>query len=307
MVTSSVSKILASAFLLTGSVSSAHAQWNYEVDVKSQISANALDCSSCDLSGNDLHGTRLKNSQFSGAILNRVNFSGGVIYKSDFSGAHLKKAFLARVKAEEVIFRGANLNGSTLTEIVVKNSDFQGANLAGAEISKGTFENTILRGVNLSRTIGMTSNFENSDLSFAYLDGANLIGAEFKNAVMSNTSFGTANISAARFDGARMEGAKLANAQGLTQGQLDVACGDGKTELPVDLNISYCAETLVEGNVHEDGFHSGMAERDKEIALRTERAIGHTEFLLETATVETRRTLEKVHADLLAIQRKIEQ
>ncbi len=306
MGTTYISKLASALVLIWTGLGTAEAQWNYEVDVKSQISANALDCTSCDLSGNDLHGTRLKNSRFSGAILNRVNLSGGVIYKSDFSGAHLRKAFLARVQASEVVFRGANLNGSTMTEIQIKNSDFQGATLSGAEISKGAIIDTNLRGANLSRIIALASSFEGSDLSLAYLDGANLTGSNFKNTVLVNTKFGTANINAVQFDGARMEGARLADVQGLTQGQLDLACGDGKTELPVDLTIKYCAETMVANEVHENGMHAGLAERDREIALRSERAIRHAETLLEQATSENRRLLELIHADLLAIQRKIE-
>ena len=306
MGSSMIIRSAATIALLAMSVSSASAQWNYEVDVKSQISANTLDCTSCDLTGKDLNGTRLKNSRFSGAILNRVNLSGGTIFNSDFSGAHLKKAFLARVRVEDVIFRGANLNDSTLTEIHVTNSDFQGASLTGAELGKGKMIKTNLRGANLGRIIGLATDFEGSDLSFAYLNGANLTTANFTDAILHKTNFGSANVSAATFTVARLEGAILTSAQGLIQNQMDAACGDGQTELPVDITISYCSETLADSPIHDVVGHDKMAERDQEIALRTDRALRNVETLMQSAAPEGRRALQRIHSDLLAIQRTVE-
>ena len=300
-----INKIVLILAASTMAVPAAQAQWNYEVDVKSQISANALDCTSCNLSGKDYSGTKLKNSRFSGAILDRINLSGAIIHKSDFSGAHLKKAFLVRVKGQNVIFRGANLNGATLSEIEAKNCDFQGATMADAELRKGALLESNLREANLRRLTALASNFEGSDLSYAELDGANVIGANFKNTILKKTKFGTANVSGAKFMGARLEGAKMSSVRGLKQKQLDGACGDGKTELPVDLTITYCSEVLEETPVHEAAMHASIATHNREIVLRTERALRNTELLMKNAPREERLVLQGIHADLSAILRTL--
>jgi len=302
-----ITKFAAAATLAFGFGTGAEAQWDYKTDVKSQISITAIDCSGCNLTGKDLHGTRMKDSKLSGAILNRVNLSGGTIYNTDFSGAHLKNAFLARATADRVILRGANLSESTLTEIKMSNSDLQSATMAGAELRKGSIRNSNFRGANLTRIIALATDFTDSDLSHARLEGANLTGAIFTNSVLFGTKFGTANLAAAKFEGAQLKGAKLSAVQGLTQAQLDIACGDGLTELPVDLIIPYCSDVASDSETYDMARHGSMAVRDQEIAKRTERAIQNTEGLMKMASPEGRRVLQKIHSDLLAIQRKVEE
>lgn len=301
------SRLIVAAALAAGVSGVSAAQWDYKTDVKRQISIYAMSCSGCDLSGKDYSGTKMKNSDLSAAILNRVNLSGGTIYNTDFSGAHLKKAFLVSVKGEKVIFAGANLNNSTLTEIELNHSNLSGATLGGAEIRKANITNSDLSGANLGRVTALASSFTDSNFTRARLDGANLTGAIFTNSVFKNTNFGRANLSAASLSGADLSGAKMANVEGLTQSQIDLACGDGKTELPVDLSIAYCSDVAEDSQVHVLADHHKMAARDLEIIKRTERALKHTEVLMKNASPEGRRALQRIHADLLAIQRKVEE
>jgi uncharacterized protein YjbI with pentapeptide repeats len=49
-----------------------------------------------------------------------------------------------------------------------------------------------------------------------------------------------ANFSGARLTGTNFSGAEMGRARGLSQGQLNGACGDGATELPAGLRIPAC-------------------------------------------------------------------
>lgn len=96
--------------------------------------------------------------------------------------------------------KGGNLNGA----------DFDRARLVLACMSKANFVNATFRG---------------ADLSGANLANSNLDGADFSGAVLNITS---------------LKGANLARAKGLTQAQLDAACGDAQTRLPPGLRVRAC-------------------------------------------------------------------
>src|ERR1700753_3732835 len=107
---------------------------------------------------------------------------------------------------------GCNLQGADLTNTCVKAHDLTGANFDGANatlmcMSFANFTNASFRGTELS----------GANLAGAKLDGADLTGAK-----TSITSF---------------LGTDLTHVKGLTQSQLDVACGDAKTRLPPGLKV----------------------------------------------------------------------
>jgi len=74
--------------------------------------------------------------------------------------------------------------------------------------------------------------------------------ANFTNASFRGTELSGANLAGAKLDGADLTGAKtsitsflgtdLRHVKGLTQAQLDVACGDSKTLLQPGLKIHTC-------------------------------------------------------------------
>jgi uncharacterized protein YjbI with pentapeptide repeats len=110
---------------------------------------------------------------------------------------------------------GCNLAGADLTNTCVKEHDLHGANFDGANatlmcMSFANFTNASFRGTELS----------GANLAGAKLDGADLTGAK-----TSITSF---------------LGTDLTKVKGLTQKQLDVACGDAKTKLPRGLKVHTC-------------------------------------------------------------------
>ncbi len=282
----------------------AEAQWKR---VDSRVTVSAGSCSGCDLSGKDMHGLRLKNANFSGSLFNRANLSGGEFYGADLRGAHFKKAFLARLKGEGVILQGANLTDATLTESDLVNCILTGASLNGADLARGSFRQTNFNGANLSGSKALGTDFTGSHFVQAEFDNANLTGAVFKDAVLKNAAFGKANLHGANLEGANLSGAKLSTVKGLKQAQLDTSCGDGATELPFGLSVSYCAENLTELEMSHNGDHLHLKAKDQYIAQRVDQAITNVEGLMSTADASTRRELQKVHSDLRAVRRAVEE
>jgi uncharacterized protein YjbI with pentapeptide repeats len=124
-------------------------------------------------------------------------------------------AAVAKIHGGIVDCVGCNLAGADLTNTCVKEHDLHGANFDGANatlmcMSFANFTNASFRGTELS----------GANLAGAKLDGADLTGAK-----TSITSF---------------LGTDLTKVKGLTQAQLNVACGDAKTKLPPGLRVHTC-------------------------------------------------------------------
>ena len=111
--------------------------------------------------------------------------------------------------------RGLNLSGARLRQ----------ANLSLAVMNRTRFSNADLRDVEAYGGVFSSSNFSGANLTNASFVGAYLEGAAFSGATLSGTN---------------LSGAQLARATGLTQRQLDRACGDAATTLPGSLRIPAC-------------------------------------------------------------------
>lgn len=125
------------------------------------------------------------------------------------------QAAVARIKAGAHDCPHCNLAGANLANQCVKRgnlegTDFDGANLILMCMSYGDF-----RGASFAR-----ADLSGANLAHAVLDGANVSGAE-----MSATS---------------LRGTDLRRTIGLSQHQLDQACGDTETKLPENMTIHAC-------------------------------------------------------------------
>jgi hypothetical protein len=130
--------------------------------------------------------------------LENVNISGALLVNAFLAFARMGHANLTKA----YLF-SANLNGTNLTE-----ANLSGANLVNAQLSGAILTNADLRGAHLGG---------------AYLGDADLRGADLTGA----------NLSDADLIDAKLSGADLSVAVvGLTQAQLDAACGDANTKLP---------------------------------------------------------------------------
>ncbi len=81
-----------------------------------------------------------------------------------------------------------------------------------------------------------------ADLHLANLKGADLRGAELREANLMGANLRDANIHNADLAGATLGNAELIGVRGLTQEQLDQACGNGDTRLPEGFTISPCGK-----------------------------------------------------------------
>jgi uncharacterized protein YjbI with pentapeptide repeats len=119
-------------------------------------------------------------------------------------------------------------------------ADLSYRDLPGIDVSRSR-----LRQANLSLATMNNANFSGVDLSVANLFGARFTGASFANAnftdaILVGAHFGGANLRGAVLNGANLSGAEMQTTRGLTQQQLDTACGDSATRLPSGLRIGMC-------------------------------------------------------------------
>lgn len=139
-------------------------------------------------------------------------------------------ARIARVQA------GWDCPGCNLFQADLSYRDLPGVDVSGAR----------LRQADLSLATLNRADFSNANLSVANLFGARFTAARFRGADLSRANavgahFGGADLTGARLDGANLSGAELDTARGLTQRQLDAACGDAATTLPAGLSVRACA------------------------------------------------------------------
>lgn len=133
----------------------------------------------------------------------------------------------------------ANLQGADLIS-----ANLPGADLAGANLQRANLQGADLQSANLQGAKLIFANLQGADLAGANLQGADLISANLQGARLD-----LANLEGAKFRGlfgfvpvTNFAGADLTGARGLTQQQLDEACGDGETKLPPGLTIEPCPD-----------------------------------------------------------------
>jgi len=174
----------------------------------------------------------LDSSDLSGANLSRTDFTSTDLRSSNLTGANLEKAVLVRAS-----FAGSTAKGARFARIEAYRTDFsqldgQGAVFSGAELQRSVFTQAKLG----------DADFTKADLGRSQFDGADVGGSRFSLANLARTDFrGAAFATPVDFDRAfffltRIEGVDLTAATGLTQWQVDMACGDAQTMLPAGLN-----------------------------------------------------------------------
>ena len=123
---------------------------------------------------------------------------------------------VARIHGGIVDCVGCNLKGADLRNTCVKAHDLHGADFDGADAT--------LMCMSYANFSGAT--FRGTDLSGANLAHADLDGADLTAARMTITS---------------IKGTDLTRVKGLTQSQLDVACGDAQTKVPQRFAVHTCS------------------------------------------------------------------
>jgi uncharacterized protein YjbI with pentapeptide repeats len=123
-----------------------------------------------------------------------------------------------------------NLFQADFSNLELKGRNFAGARLRQADMSAAVMNHTILAGADLRDVNAYGAVF--TGVSFA---GANLTNASFVGTYLEGADFRGANLSGVNFSGAEMD-----RAIGLTQTQLNQACGDDSTALPRGLHLHSC-------------------------------------------------------------------
>lgn len=108
--------------------------------------------------------------------------------------------------------------------------DFSGARLRQSELQVVTADRADFHGANMSLANLFGGRFSSADFTDANLSGATLVGGYY----------GAARFGGAVLRGANLAGSDLSLASGLTQAQLDTACGDATTLLPAGLTVPAC-------------------------------------------------------------------
>lgn len=163
----------------------------------------------------NLDHTRFDNAAFAQVTLHRATgeqtrFEKALLYRTDFSYAQLR--------------------APVFTDAILADTVFQ-----RADVTRGNFSRAIIRG-GIFRDADMTGSvFDNTRFELTDLQDADLSATSFRGAVFDNTRLHGASLTVAD-----LSGADLRTARGLTQSQLDRACGNVATRLPEGMSISSC-------------------------------------------------------------------
>ncbi|MFO1120184.1 MAG: pentapeptide repeat-containing protein [Rhodospirillales bacterium] len=196
----------------------------------------------------------LRDADLSHAILRKRDLRYAAGGEAKLSGADLRDARLDHSDFQRSAFTGADMESASLAETDLDSADFRGAclrkaSLHDADMEDATFRHAYLGRADLRSRLLTRADFSSAELHGADLRGADLTGADFRNASLRcfashktepSMQIDCASLEAAELTGARFEGADLAYAVGLTQAQLDGACGDAATRLPQGLVIRSC-------------------------------------------------------------------
>jgi uncharacterized protein YjbI with pentapeptide repeats len=136
---------------------------------------------------------------------------------------------------EQCDLSGRILAGARMTHSNFSGSDFSNAVLTRADASHSEFAGADFTQADLTRARLVDASCPRARFDRARLDHANARGADFTRA-----SFANADVTRMNLNDADLSGADLRNARGLTQAQLDEACGDRRTRLPRGLHVSRC-------------------------------------------------------------------
>jgi uncharacterized protein YjbI with pentapeptide repeats len=147
--------------------------------------------------------------------LRNVVLSGEILHIARLGNSNLVGAHLDRIEAYEADLSGADLTNADLSGARMLFSLFVKANLTKANLGDAMLAVTDMR-----QAVLVEANLSRANLGSADLRGVDLTGAFLYRTILYRT--------------------KLIGAKGLTQAQLDTACGNETTILPPGLTVRPC-------------------------------------------------------------------
>jgi uncharacterized protein YjbI with pentapeptide repeats len=124
-----------------------------------------------------------------------------------------------------------NLFQADFSNLDMKGRDFTGSRLRQADFSAAIMNRTSFAGADL-RDVNAYG---------AVLTGVNFAGANMTNATFVGAYLEGANFAGANLTGVNLSGAEMDHASGLTEAQLEAACGDETTLLPHGMHVHACS------------------------------------------------------------------
>lgn len=130
---------------------------------------------------------------------------------------------------------GASCPHCNLFQAELSGLQASGLNLTGARLRQADLTLAVMNRVRLNG-----ADLRDLNAFGAVMSGANFTSADLENASLVGTSLRGSVWTGAKLEGANLSGADLSQARGLTQTQLNRACGDSSTQLPHGLAIASC-------------------------------------------------------------------
>ncbi len=227
-------------------------------------------CAKCDLSRRVMPGMSLQGANFAGSDFSHSNLAGANFSHANLDHTSFYKAYLMGVKGDKVNMNKAVLRGSTLSDVHLVSSNFVLADLHKADLTGGNFTGSNFTKARLKSADAMSAIFVNVNFTKAKLDHGDFTGSDFSGAKFINTNFGDAVVTDANFTGANLSGAEMVELIGLTQDQLDVACGSKETRLPEGMSMRICPPQT------EIATETFVADLNPSPISRTDRTVPRT-------------------------------
>ena len=185
------------------------------VNIEPLVDAGAT-FEAADLFGTNLSHAGLSRTNLSDARLNSANLEGAKLISAKLNNADLRGAYLYGTDLSAADLPAANLSGTNL----------QGANLSGTDLYRANLSRALLPGTKLAHAKLQNINLSGAKLYSADLSDSDLSEANLAGADLSGSDLSKAHLAGANLSGADLSGADLRTATGLTQVQLDEACGN---------------------------------------------------------------------------------
>lgn len=148
-----------------------------------------------------------------------------------------REATAQRLISGEKTCTGCDIFQTDLSYQELADRDLSGARIRQADLSLSTFDRTRFTGADMSIVNAFGVRAEDADFTDVNFQDAVLVGGWFGRSKFAGAKFGNANLSGSDFTGA----------VGLSQSQLNTACGDADTKLPSGLTIVPCKVDSLEG------------------------------------------------------------
>jgi uncharacterized protein YjbI with pentapeptide repeats len=201
--------------------------------------------SEVNLSGTDMYGSQIRNSDFSGAIMvncrmhhsnmskvnfSRVNFAysdlsgidvgvGSKIIRSNFDGANLEMSDFHQVQMDSCLFTPTtNLTNASFDSCSLRNAIFKGVNLKHTSFEYADLSNAVFIDVTLDSTIFKHANLQGAyfnnitEKQYSLFGNADLTNCNIFNSHFENSAFNSAQLLSSRIENANFKNANIMNA-----------------------------------------------------------------------------------------------